>query len=519
MKRAITTAVVLGLLLSVMGPVKAEQKRTTWDIAQLPTLPTEQTRALFGFTSLTSIQDDHTWSTDIANTNSFQAVLAPCSSFSKIDMNYTACIESVSYRKIGSASWLTSDLSKVQLGEPTTTIVKGKLTVGKLPYDPVTGRPDGDKATFWSMPKAPHLGGSDYMLRARFFGSSNQMGQMTFKSDLLPITYPANNGTVTQDKVQVEEFPRDIEYKVRLRLGVFIKTLTGWFFGRLNSPTIDRNGPQGYLEITGAPAFVPIGITDVINNADADKYFEPEWCAQVKAQIQSPCGNMNKLYGKAFLFNLNDGWGTESLSRWEAAPGGVKTVATLSYWSLDSSYWYASATNFDTSQCSAQLYGASARVFQGAVFSNATLFQVSPPSWDETNQSFVFKVAAPHLDEKGALNKGSYTLYIPSDMAKCRWGDASSAGKAEIQVINADGTSSITTVAATTESGNLRFNISGFSYSSPTIKIRMSKDVKTSVPGIAAKKVITIKCVKGKTVKKVVGVKPVCPSGYKKTAA
>jgi hypothetical protein len=33
------------------------------------------------------------------------------------------------------------------------------------------------------------------------------------------------------------------------------------------------------------------------------------------------------------------------------------------------------------------------------------------------------------------------------------------------------------------------------------------------------KKSVAIKCVKGKTVKKVVGVKPVCPSGYKKVAA
>jgi hypothetical protein len=35
----------------------------------------------------------------------------------------------------------------------------------------------------------------------------------------------------------------------------------------------------------------------------------------------------------------------------------------------------------------------------------------------------------------------------------------------------------------------------------------------------SANKVVAIKCVKGKTIKKVVGVKPVCPSGYKKVAA
>jgi len=171
-------------------------------------------------------------------------------------------------------------------------------------------------------------------------------------------------------------------------------------------------------------------------------------------------------------------------------------------------------------KCMMDVYGysANARVFQGAVFSNATMFQTSPPEWDETNNSFVFKVASPHLDEKGVANKGFYTLYIPTEMAKCRWGDATSNAKAEVQIVNSDGKSSVTTVAATTENGNLRFNIAGFGYSSPTIKIRMGKDIKAPVADVVIKKLTTIKCVKGKTVKKIVGVKPVCPSGYKKVA-
>jgi hypothetical protein len=163
-------------------------------------------------------------------------------------------------------------------------------------------------------------------------------------------------------------------------------------------------------------------------------------------------------------------------------------------------------------------YSAYARIFQGAVFSNATMFQTSPPEWDARSNSFVFKVASPHLDEKGVVNKGFYTLYIPTEMAKCRWGDAVSSARAEVQIINSDGKTSVTTLAATTEDGNLRFNISGFGYSSPTIKIRMGKDIKAPIAEVVTKKSIAIKCVKGKTVKKVVGVKPVCPSGYKKVA-
>ena len=139
--------------------------------------------------------------------------------------------------------------------------------------------------------------------------------------------------------------------------------------------------------------------------------------------------------------------------------------------------------------------------------------------WDESSQSFVFKVASPHLDEHGQPNKGSYTLYIPTEMAKCRWGEATSSAKAEVQIVNSDGKTSVTTLVATTEDGNLRFNIAGFGYSSPTIKIRMGKDVKAPAAKVPAKKSIAIKCVKGKSVKKVIGVKPVCPSGFKKVTA
>jgi hypothetical protein len=522
MKRVALAAISAAVFLTGVTPVSAEQKRSVWDMDRLTVLPADQVRALFGFSALTSVQDDHSWTVDVAGKNSFQAVLEPCSRITKIDMNYTTCIETVSFRKSGTSTWQSATLSKVQLGEPTTTIVKGNIVVGPMKYsgDP-DFRPGGDKATLWSMPGSPHSAGKDYLLRTRLLGSTNTYGQFTFKSELIPVSYPSNNGVVTQDKLLVEEFPKGFEYKVRLRMGVFIKTLTGWFFGRMTNPTIDRNGPEGYLEITGEPAFVPIGITSDVPVSSADAYFDPIWCAEVRAKTSGPCGSINRLYNKAFTFTNEEGSDPASLGRWESAPGGVRTVATLSSWSLDSSFFYQMTSDTSATKCMMDVYGYSAyaRIFQGAVFSNATMFQTSPPEWDATNNSFVFKVASPHLDEKGVANKGFYTLYIPTELAKCRWGDAVSSARAEVQIINSDGKTSITTLAATTEDGNFRFNIAGFGYSSPTIKIRMGKDIKAPIAEVVTQKSIAIKCVKGKTVKKVVGVKPVCPSGYKKVVA
>ena len=213
------------------------------------------------------------------------------------------------------------------------------------------------------------------------------------------------------------------------------------------------------------------------------------------------------------------------LGQWEGVPGGVKTAATISVWRVDTSRLSEAYTGQSTEsqRCLAELYGKGARVFLGAVMSNASLYQNTPPSWDEVNKSFVFKVASPHLDQNGKPNKGSYTLYIPLEQAKCRWGNATTNAKAEVQVVNSDGKSSITTIAATTENENLRFNIAGFGYSSPTIKIRMGNDISGPIGSTTASKPankkIAIKCVNGKTVKKVLAIKPVCPKGFKQVPA
>jgi hypothetical protein len=62
----------------------------------------------------------------------------------------------------------------------------------------------------------------------------------------------------------------------------------------------------------------------------------------------------------------------------------------------------------------------------------------------------------------------------------------------------------------------------GFTFSTKTIQVKLSQEkvapvitpTPTPTPTPAAKKT-TIKCVKGKTTKKVTAVKPKCPSGYK----
>lgn len=79
----------------------------------------------------------------------------------------------------------------------------------------------------------------------------------------------------------------------------------------------------------------------------------------------------------------------------------------------------------------------------------------------------------------------------------------------------------------TISDGILHVRAYDFHYSVPTIRVRSEVAAMTPTPSPTASvtagttrspqaKKITITCVKGKLIKKVTAVKPVCPKGYKK---
>ena len=78
------------------------------------------------------------------------------------------------------------------------------------------------------------------------------------------------------------------------------------------------------------------------------------------------------------------------------------------------------------------------------------------------------------------------------------------------------------------KNGWLYLSAKGFTFSSPTINVKLSQEKVVVVPtptptpsavasvAPVAKKSVTITCAKGKTTKKVSGESPKCPTGYKK---
>jgi hypothetical protein len=92
--------------------------------------------------------------------------------------------------------------------------------------------------------------------------------------------------------------------------------------------------------------------------------------------------------------------------------------------------------------------------------------------------------------------------------------------------VSADGSPQIATTIVSEKNGWVYLTAANFEFSAPVIKAKLTQEkvveptpVATANPTPVVKpaaKKITIICVKGKTVKKVSAVKPVCPSGFKK---
>jgi hypothetical protein len=156
----------------------------------------------------------------------------------------------------------------------------------------------------------------------------------------------------------------------------------------------------------------------------------------------------------------------------------------------------------------------------GVISTNATAAETTPPTLDKATQTLKYRVAAPHLKENGDLNSGFYRLQLNPQVAKCIWGENLLGAKAEVSVVSDSGEVQVTTSTFVFNEKAAIFEVSGFHYSAGTINIKLvtPPTVKAAAvsPKAAPSKKLTISCVKGKLIKKVTGINPKCPAGYKK---
>ncbi len=301
-------------------------------------------------------------------------------------------------------------------------------------------------------------------------------------------------------------FPNGYKFGLTIKLS---EKLSGWFHGRLAQPNIVTkdwlNGQE--ISIEAEPVKVPELNFMVPNSQIPDSIRklvfsgssfgisgEPGIGIKIVEYLSSPRAME---LTKGFLPAIND-----------------KATNSNLYWSFKKLNYGADDAVRICSDNSGKL--------AGVVTTNSLTYSAGPPSFDENSGMLTYKLTSPHYLESGELASGSYDLVLRSDVARCLYGFSDAPVQAEISITSESGEKRVATTVVNEKGGWLYLSAKGFTFSSPTINVKLSQEKtegSTPTPSATvtvAKKSITITCLKGKLTKKVTGTSPKCPTGYKK---
>jgi hypothetical protein len=310
----------------------------------------------------------------------------------------------------------------------------------------------------------------------------------------------------------IEDFADNTRAKLSIRIG---NSLSGWLMGRMSDPIIEvkqLTATQNLLTVDSEPVAIPKFQKKIATSAAT-----PELLA-VDPQVKF--GGMHNQLASASLSTFL-AWSKVVDDR----ANGLETV-----WSI------STTTNGSGSQCLQDR-----TKLLGLVSTNAMVYEGTAPSY--VDGSLQYKVAGLHSNADGTPFEGKYDLLMRSDVARCIYGLPNLPISAEISITSTDGTSKVATTVMNESSGWLRLGAYGFTFSNPTIKVKLgqgnSLPIKsdgsiqvpnptpsqsaTSTPSSSpspkastAPARTTITCVKAKKIARVTAVNPKCPAGYKK---
>ena len=436
--------------------------------------------------------------------------------------------------------------------------------------NPEVGLPNGRPAPVISIPTLTHSGGDKYLLVVTAEGN-RLPGQIKFEAptikasiygiriDPRPVSAP---GVQTDKKfyntlnmgvdgfsnpnvscpiygengcAQRYALPLDVKFGLKIKLS---KPIKGWLHGRIGSTkseiSIDEKGSQ-IISVEGNPLVLPTIYTWV------RKTEAPVSLKDFYDKMQKPIGGAG--YGCLDAPGENNpACGARPAESWvstmrESQPD-IASMDEFLAWLPHLSDRATSAptiwsfASMDLSSTDSFCYRDTSGL-SGFVATNATQYISGPPVFNRAEQTLDYKVAAPHYLPSGTEFLGTYDLAIKSEVARCLYGFTNAPINASISITSADGLAKIATTELSEKDGWLIFSARGFTFSSPTLKVKLTQaaeaiPIATPSPTPSAtkqaivetKKVNAVKktmtCTKGKTSKKITGLNPKCPVGYKK---
>lgn len=454
----------------------------------------------------------------------FETPLSPCS-----DLRTRDCVLSLSGRIGEDASnaatlveTLTSSFSQM------STEVRNRYNT-PFTGDIQRGIPDSGHVSLWSIPGMAHQGGDQYLLIPKLNAEfQNAAGTNPSNLDVGLFAVSKSRAADTQadscffstktNCFKRWPFPQNATFKVSIKTGAKI---VGWFHGRLSSPEISSektSDGQTLINIEGSVINVPT-LAVWAKNSDLplklDAMIREEFVSRGNqmAGVAYFIGDPKDRRTHAVIDERNPSFDDKFFERYMlwVDVAKDKAYATVSTWSFRTMQGYQ-----DYSKCIGDSGVA------GMVTTNSNAYIAGPPKFQDGD--LAYKVASPHYDSKGQIQIGTYDLAIRSDIARCIYGFSSAPIQATLSVVYADGEAKKATTLVSEKNNWLRLSAKGFTYSNPTIKVRLSQErsIEAPVPAPsasakpAAAKKSSITCVKGKASKKVTAVNPTCPKGYKK---
>ena len=324
--------------------------------------------------------------------------------------------------------------------------------------------------------------------------------------------------------------PKEISFGFSLRLNT---NLSGWLHGRMKNAVIDYKTTNGITNLTvnANPIAVPLvdvwSKSDDLSDAHVAAYQSQFWAGEAmhypmtNENLGLPIADSEKT--RAGMKNISFKHVNTSFSKsamdnfllWLSIAKD-KAAAMPTQWRL--------GTMTDNGSGPVKECLDKEKALAGVVTTNSTMYLDGPPTFSDNTLDY--KVASTHFESDGTtIFKGSYELIMSSAVARCIYKFSSAPISATVSITSENGEANTATTVINEKNGWLKLGAYGFTFSSPTVRVKLTQvaaptptpspsSSATAAP-VAAKKT-SITCVKGKTIKKVSAVNPVCPKGFKK---
>lgn len=484
--RTLTALVLILAVVSIQSPAKANDEGQKQIIIGSPT-PLH----LFG-TSLGAI-----------TTSEVFGILPPCDLGVSNSYKTNPCVRAVQYRALDSSKWLDAELRAKNLH----SLAETQTAIGN--YNPVLeyargadGRDhlNGGSSSLWGMKK--ESGGEVLFVVEATVAST--VKPKTFSLSLVPVEVTAtfSNDLAEERKSALRRipFPMGYQYQVIIKQGYSMQPLQFVTSRTKASEVINNAGPN-------------VSVPDFVFRGEPDSHSvlasQPIACSDTLTlkMLGKDCDSIPsreiKIYpwDRAILSFLDD-----------ATVDAMSEDSTVMDWSFQGGQDSALIKDFVTGCGFSNLFSITS--------TNAPIYHINPPRWDAKERTLSMKVANTHLNSASEPQIGRFSITLRLSSAACMWGIDSKNATASVEVISENGTAqrvATSSIKVDTTTDSVSINLSGFTFSSPTIKLRLVSAPNTQVampltPGSSEKKVI---CVKGKQIAKVSKRTGLCPAGFK----